>query len=92
MAIGRKRVKIGRLGSLVGLAKLFSAMGPFSLEDTLGMGIAVRMLQRSLDKRKYWDTLQFETVRKLRSAYSNIFHTSRQTLNTSVMTRDLKQT
>ena len=36
------------------------------------MGIAVCMLQRSVDKDIYQPTLQFETVRKMRSAYSNV--------------------
>ena len=40
----RDGVKIGKLGSLMGLAKLFPVIGPFSLEDTMGMGIAVYML------------------------------------------------
>ena len=84
-ATKREGVKIGRLGALVGLVNLFPAMGPFPLEDTQGMGIAVCMLERSLDKGRYRTTLQFETVRKLRSAFSNIWHASRQTLTTSVM-------
>ena len=91
-ATKREGVKIGRLGALVGLVNLFPAMGPFPLEDTQGMGIAVCMLERSLDKGRYRTTLQFETVRKLRSAFSNIWHASRQTLTTSVMARDLKKT
>jgi len=81
-----------RLYAFVGLIKLFLAMGHFPLEDTLGMEIAVCMLQRSLDKGRYRDTLQVETVRKLRSVYLNIWHASRQTLTTSVMARDLKKT
>jgi len=76
----------------MGLTMLFPAIEPFPLEGTMGMGIAVCMLQRSLKKGRYRDTLQFETVRKLRSAYSNILHASRQTLTTRVMARDLKKT
>ena len=88
----REGANIGRLGASVGLVKLFPAMGPFPLQDTHGIGIAVCLLQRSLDKGRYRDILQFETVRKLRSAFSNIWHASRQTLTTSVMDRDLKKT
>ena len=54
------------------------------------MSISVYILQRSLNKGRYRDTLQFETVRELRFAYSNIWHASRQTLTTSVMARDLR--
>ena len=67
-------------------------MRPCPLEDTMGIGIAVCLLQHSLDKERYRDTLQFETVCKLRSTYSNIWHASRQTLITSVMVRYLKNT
>ena len=44
MVTKRKGVKIGRLGALVGLAKLFLAVGPFPLEDILGMRVVVCML------------------------------------------------
>lgn len=72
VATKREGVQIGRLCALVGLVKLFPVMEPFPLENTQEMGIVVCMLQHSLDKGRYRDILQFETVRKLRSAYSNI--------------------
>ena len=53
----RKGVKIRKFGNIVGLTKLFPAMGPFPLEDTVRKGIVVYMLQRSLDKGKYKDAL-----------------------------------
>ena len=58
----------------------------------MGMGIAVCILQRSLDKERYRDTLQFETVCMLRSTYSNIWYASRHTLTISVMARGIKKT
>ena len=91
-ATRRKRAKIGKLGDSMGLTNLFPATSSFPVEDTMVMRIAVCMLQRSLDKDKYWENMQFETVRKLRFAYSNIWHSSRQTLTTSVMARDIKKT
>ena len=53
----RKGVRIGKFGNIVGLTKLFPAMEPLPLEDTVGIGIVVYMLQRSLDKEKYKDAL-----------------------------------
>ena len=88
----REGFKIGKLGDSMGLANLFPATGPFPLKDTMGIGIAVYMLKRSLDKGRYRNNLQFETVRKLSSTYSNIWHSSRKTLTTSVMARDIKKT
>ena len=67
-------------------------MGPFVFEDNLGMGIATCLLRRTLDRGKYRETLQFEMVRKLHSSYSNIWHSSRATINTSVMARDVRKT
>ena len=46
-------------------------MGLFLLEDSLGIGLAVAMLIRSLEKGKYQSNLQFETVRKIRPIYGN---------------------
>lgn len=55
------------------------------------MGIAVYTLKRSLDKGRYQSTLQYESVRKMRSAYSNIWYASKLTLTTSVMARDVRK-
>ena len=71
-ATRREGVKVGKLVESRGLTNLFPVTGEFPVEDTMGMGIAVYMLQRSLDKGRYRENLQFETVRNLRSAYSNI--------------------
>ena len=85
-------IKIYKISVDLGLENLFTEMGPFALEDNLGMGIVTCLLRRSLDSDKYRETLQFETVRKLRSVYSNIWHSSRATLTTSVMARDVRKT
>ena len=90
-ATRREGAKVVKLLDSRGLTNLFPVTGEFLVEDTLGMGIAVYMLQRSLDKGRYRENLQFETVRKLTSAYSNIWHSSRQTLTISVMAKDIKK-
>ena len=77
---------------LYGTVQSSPGIGPFPSEDTTGMGIVVYILQRLLDKDRYRYNLKFETARKLRSTYSNIWHSSRQTLNTSVMARDINKT
>ena len=50
------------------------------------------MLVRYLDKGRYRATLQYDMVRKMRSAYSNIWHASRKILTTGIMSRDLIKT
>ena len=56
------------------------------------MGIAVCMLRRFWDKGRYQSILQFESVRKMHSAYSNVWHTLMHVLTTSVMARDVRKT
>ena len=70
----------------MGLISILPEMGPFPLEDTQGVSLAVSMLRRSLDKGRCR-----ETVWKMRSAYFNIWHASKYTLAASVITRDLKK-
>jgi hypothetical protein len=43
---------------------LFHPRGPLPLTDNVGMGIAVVIVQRSLDKERYAKNVQYETVRK----------------------------
>jgi hypothetical protein len=59
-------------------------MGPFPLNDSLGMGIAAVVLDRSLDQGKHEDQVQFETFRKARSVFTNISQASAQGLTSSV--------
>ena len=88
----RDSLKLSKIGLDVGLPSVLPVMGPFPVEDSLGMGLAVCMLVRSLDKGRHQCTLQFESVRKMRSAFSNCWHASRFTLTTSVMARDTRKT
>jgi hypothetical protein len=50
--------------------------GPFPMEDVWGMRVACAMLERSMSGGRNSKHIQFETVRKLRSHYSNMVHTS----------------
>ena len=91
-ATRRDTRKFTMIESQLGLYSVLPMMEPFSVGYPQCMGIAVYMLRRSLDKGRYQPTLQFEIVRKMRSAYSNVWHASRYTLTTSVMTRDARNT
>lgn len=50
--------------------------GPFPVEDTFGMVPAIAFLQRSLDPGRNAANVQFDTVRKLRTFYSNFYATT----------------
>jgi hypothetical protein len=57
----------------LGMPSLTPPMGPFPLEDSLGMRIAVAVLDRSLDLGTYDNfVVQWETFRRTRSAVTNI--------------------
>ena len=49
----------------------FSDVGPWPLEDTVGMKAAVAVLDCSLDKGTYKANVQWDTFRKQMSTVSN---------------------
>jgi hypothetical protein len=55
-----------------GLPATTPAMGPWPLEDSLGMKAAIAVLDRSLDKGVYEANVQWDTFRKQMSAVTNI--------------------
>lgn len=48
-------------------------MGPFPDMDVLGYSVAVNMLLKTLKQGKYGNYTQFDTVRKLWSAFANMY-------------------
>jgi len=53
------------------------ARGPFPVGESFGLGVAVGMLIKSLEPGRYSKTYQqFETIQKLRAAYSNLHMSS----------------
>ena len=75
-----------------GISNIFPQMGPHPLEDRWGVGIACCILQKTLDKGNYGPNVQFETARKLRSGYSNVWGASVHTQTLAVMARDTMKT
>ena len=72
----RDSLKLSKIGVAVGLTNVLPVMGPFPVKDSLGMGLAVCMLLRSLDKGMHQSTLQLKSVRKMRLEFSNCCHES----------------
>jgi hypothetical protein len=80
------------IASQLGFAhSLFHPRGPFPLADTFGMGAAIVIVQRSLSKGRYGPNVQYETIRKFRSAASNIYHSSVVEQDSVVMAQDTKK-
>ena len=62
--------------ALVGDPAPLKPKGPWGEGDHFGMKLAIALLLRSLDRGNYTSNVQFETVRKVRSALSNYVHAS----------------
>jgi hypothetical protein len=66
-------------------AHVLPPLGPHPMEDTFGMAAAVAMLMKSTQPGRYDNEYtQFETLRKLRAAYSNFYHASATSANTAM--------
>ena len=59
----------------MGFANPYPPRGPWPPEDIWGMKTAIVILQRSLSPGKNANFVQFETIRKTRSHFSNFIHT-----------------
>ena len=66
------------------LRSALPAMGPFPLEDTLGMAQAIITLDRSLAKGKYERFVQWSTTRKVMSAMNNLSQAACEGLGESI--------
>ena len=62
--------------NLLDTTPVLPSLGPYPAYDCFGVTVAVGLLVKSLNPGKYADHTQFETMRKLRSAYSNLYHAS----------------
>jgi hypothetical protein len=61
--------------SLMGIVHPYPKRGPFPVDDEWGMGPATVLLLRSLAKGKNAEFVQYETIFKARSHFSNFVHT-----------------
>ena len=52
---------------------------------------AILILERSTDAGKYADMIQFGTMRKMRSMFSNIYHASAKGQTSMVLAKDTKK-
>jgi len=59
-----------------GIPHILPPVGPFALQDECGMGAAMAVLDRSLDKGKHAEQVQWATFRKMRSAITNYHQAS----------------
>mgnify|MGYP007080209174 CR=1 FL=1 len=63
-------------GIRLGISDMLPPLGPFPLEDSLGMKAAMAVLDKSLDKGSYEKTVQWATFRRTRGAIANYHQAS----------------
>lgn len=94
--VNKNRGALRRLNSIsndnLGLDQVLPPLGPHPVKDAWGVGLAVAMLRKSLDPGNYSDNVQFETVRILRAAYSNLWGASIYTPTKGVLAKDTMKT
>ena len=66
-------------------------LGPYPLRDSFGMKTATIMIHKSSQPGRNAATVQYDTIRQLRTGYSNIYHASSWQETISVMASDLKK-
>ena len=81
-----------KIVNMFGLSNSFSSMGLFPIESSWGMKEVCILLHRSLDSGKNDITIQFSTMRKLRSGFSNAFHASKHSSGLVIMAQDARKT
>jgi hypothetical protein len=92
------RGNLGEFRRFIRLAKRFGVdspcisypRGPFPLTDSFGMIPAIASLQRSFDPGQNSATIQWDTMRNLRSCFSNMVHTTPFGVGGSTMTNGKK--
>lgn len=82
----RQVIKGKTLSSELGLSPVQVSVGPWPVEDNQGMQIAIEILRASQRKgRNDSAYVQFDSVRKLRTAYVNILQSSPLAINRNLL-------
>jgi hypothetical protein len=68
----REALRMERMTFRLGLPCVTPLMGPWALTDEVGMLAAIAVLDRSLDKGNYEETVQWDTFRRTMSTVTNI--------------------
>jgi hypothetical protein len=85
--------KIEKIGDTCGIDSISPPLGPYPLRDTFRMKVAMVLLKRSLDPGWNDKHIQFvSTARKIRSAFSNVYHASRELSEVVMMAYKLNKT
>lgn len=73
--VGNVRKGVRICGEL-GINPTYALLGPWPVKDEVGFTVALQMVKASLNPGKYQAYQQFDTIRGIRTAFSNIFEAS----------------
>ena len=77
VAATMSNVKKGvRMCEELGINPTYAPLGPWRVKDEVGFTVALQMVKASLNPGKYQAYQQFDTIRGIRTAFSNIFEAS----------------
>jgi hypothetical protein len=88
LANGREMRQMAKKAAIVAMVVPTPHLGPYPVEDFQGMSVAVLILMRSLDPGINETYVQFNTARKMRSAYANFWQASIEGENDAVVQRN----
>lgn len=89
--LNRLRLDLHLGGRLLSVRYVLPRMGSDTLEDRVGMGLAVYTLQASLRVGRYTNHLQWDSMRKTPTWYSNAFEAGEGFMGGSVYAKDEKK-
>lgn len=84
----REAVRFHEEASILGISDPYPPRGPWPVHDVFGMKTAMVFLMRSLHKGRNAPTVQFNTVRKVRSHIANFYHTLPGGMGFALITSD----
>ena len=75
----------------LGIGQVGPHLTPYALADDFGMKVALTMVLKSLEAGRNAETVQYDTIRQLRTAYSNMYRASTYQLGTTIYAKERKK-
>jgi hypothetical protein len=75
----------------LGIDHVGPRLTPYALADDFGMKVALTMVFKSLEAGQNVETVQYDMIRQLRTAYSNMYRASTHHLGTTIYAKERKK-
>jgi hypothetical protein len=81
---------LGNYGVDLGIGQIGPHLTPYALADDFGMKVALTMVVKSLEAGRNVEMVQYDTIRQLHTAYSNMYRASTYQLGTTIYAEERK--